>query len=77
MSCGIIFVDLVILVGRFLAGPGDDQRRAGFVNQDGIDFIDDGVAEQLVLSAAASGDAVIGSMVRWTQSNRNFMLSRR
>ena len=48
-------VDLEILVGGLLAGPGDDQRRAGFVNQDGIDFIDDGVAEQLVLSAAAVG----------------------
>ena len=35
-------VDLVILVGRFLARAGNDERRAGFVDQDGVDFIDDG-----------------------------------
>ena len=32
----------VVLVGRFLAGAGNDQRGAGFVDQDGIDFVDDG-----------------------------------
>src|SRR6185503_19654973 len=36
-------VDLVILVGRFLAGAGDDERGAGLVDEDGIDFVDDGV----------------------------------
>ena len=35
-------VGLVVLVGRFLAGAGNDQRRAGFVDQDRIDFVDDG-----------------------------------
>ena len=35
-------VDLVILVGGFFARPGDDQRRARFVDQDGIHFVDDG-----------------------------------
>ena len=35
-------VDLVILVGGFLARAGDDQRRARFVDQDGVDFVDDG-----------------------------------
>src|SRR5260370_37704305 len=34
-------VDLVILVGGFLAGTGDDKRRARFVDQDGIYFVDD------------------------------------
>ncbi len=29
-------VDLVILVGRLFTGAGNNQRRAGFVNQDGI-----------------------------------------
>ena len=38
-------VDLVILVGGFLAGAGDDQRGAGFVDEDGIDFVDDGVID--------------------------------
>ena len=35
-------VHTIVLVGRFLARAGNDQRRAGFVDQDGIDFIDDG-----------------------------------
>jgi hypothetical protein len=35
-------VDLVILVGGFLAGAGNDERRARFVDQDGIHFVDDG-----------------------------------
>ena len=35
-------VGLVILVGRFLARAGNDQRRAGFVDQDGIHFVDNG-----------------------------------
>jgi len=35
-------VRLVVLVGGFFAGAGDDERRARFVDEDGIDFIDDG-----------------------------------
>ena len=35
-------IDLVILVGGFLAGAGNNQRRPGFVDQDGIDFVDNG-----------------------------------
>ena len=38
-------VDAVILIGRFFARPGDDQRRTGFVNQDGIHFVNDGEVE--------------------------------
>src|ERR1019366_6315481 len=36
-------VDLVILVGGFLAGAGNDEGGAGFVDEDGVDFVDDGV----------------------------------
>ncbi len=36
-------VDLVILVGGLLAGAADDQRGAGFVDQDGVNLVDDGV----------------------------------
>ena len=39
-------VDLVILVGGFLAGAGNDERGAGLVDEDGIDFVDDGVIER-------------------------------
>ena len=46
-------VDLVILVGGFLAGTGDDQRRARFVDQDRVHFIDDGEVEHLELRALA------------------------
>ena len=35
------FVDAVVLVGGFVARAGNDQRRAGFVDQDGVDFVDD------------------------------------
>ena len=35
-------IDHVIGVGRFLGGAGDNQRRARLVDQDRIDFIDDG-----------------------------------
>ncbi len=35
-------IHLVVLVGRLFAGARNDQRRSGFVNQDGIDFVDDG-----------------------------------
>ena len=36
-------VHFVILIGRFLAGAGNNQRRAGLVDQDGIHFVDDRV----------------------------------
>ena len=36
-------IDLVILVGGLFARSGNNQRGSGFVNQDGIDFVDDRV----------------------------------
>ena len=36
-------LQLVVHVRRFLRGTRDDQRRTGFINQNTIDFIDDGV----------------------------------
>ncbi len=35
-------VDFVIEVGRFLGRPRDDQRRSRLVDQDAVDFVDDG-----------------------------------
>ena len=65
-------VDLVILVGGFLAGSGNDQRGAGFVDQDGIDFVDDGVvvgalhaivdAELHVVAQVIEAELVIGAV---------------
>src|ERR1039458_4326857 len=36
---------LEILVGGFLARTGNDERRAGFIDQDGVDLVDDGVVK--------------------------------
>ena len=36
-------VDLVVLIGGFLARAGNDERGARFVDQDGVHLIDDGV----------------------------------
>ncbi len=36
------FVDLEVFVGRFFRWTGNDERRARFVNQDGVNFVDDG-----------------------------------
>ena len=65
-------VDLVILVGGFLAGAGDDERGARFVDQDGIDFVDDGVvvpalhaildAELHVVAQIIEAELVVGAV---------------
>src|ERR1019366_2559700 len=34
-------IHLVVLVGGLFAGARNDERRPGFVDQDGIDFVDD------------------------------------
>ena len=44
-------VDLVVLVGGFVAGTGNDERRPGFVDQDRVHFVDDRVV-MLALNAA-------------------------
>ena len=36
-------VDARILVRRLVGGAGDDERRAGLVDEDGVDFVDDAV----------------------------------
>ena len=36
-------VDLVVEVGRLLGGTRDDERRPRFVDEDAVDFVDDGV----------------------------------
>ena len=38
-------VDLDVEVFVFFGGTGDDQRRARFVDEDGVDFVDDGERE--------------------------------
>src|ERR1035441_1390795 len=65
-------VDLVILVGGFLAGAGNDEGGAGFVDEDGVDFVDDGVfvhalgavldAELHVVAEVVEAELVIGAV---------------
>ena len=50
------FVDAVILVGGFLGGAGNDQRRARFVDQDGVDFVDDA---EVMAALDAIGEIVL------------------
>ncbi len=40
-------VDDVVLLGRFLGGPDDDERRSRLVDQDRVDLVDDRVVEEL------------------------------
>ena len=63
---------LIILVGGFLAGAGDDQRGARFVDQDGIHFVDDGEvmaalhavldAELHVVAEVVEAELVVGAV---------------
>src|ERR1035438_2512896 len=65
-------VDLVILVGGFLAGAGNDEWGAGFVDEDGVDFVDDGVvvqalgavldAELHVVAEVVESELVVGAV---------------
>src|ERR1035438_7618885 len=65
-------VDLVILVGGFLAGAGNDEWGAGFVDQDRVDFVDDGVvvqalgavldAELHVVAEVVEAELVVGTV---------------
>ena len=49
-------VDAVVLVGGFLGRPGNDQRRAGFVDQDGVHFVDD---REVMAALDAIGEIVL------------------
>ena len=57
-------VDDPVLLGRLLGGAGDDERRAGLVDQDGVDFVHD--AEPVValdLVFFAGGHAVVAEVI--------------
>ena len=56
-------VDLVILVGGFLAGAGDDERGAGFVDQDGVHFVDDGEVVRTLLDAILDAELHVVAQV--------------
>ncbi len=65
-------VDLVVFVGGFLAGTGNDQRGARFVDQDRVHFVHDGVvvyplhavldAELHVVAQVVETELVVGAV---------------
>ena len=65
-------VGLRVLVGRFLARAGDDERGAGFVDQDRVHFVDDAVvmvaldailqAELHVVAQVVEAELVVGAV---------------
>ena len=65
-------VDLVVLVGGFFARAGNDERRARFVDQDGVHFVDDGEvmaalhavldAELHVVAQIVEAELVVGAV---------------
>ena len=56
-------VDLVVQVGGVLGLTGDDQRRARFVDEDGVDLVDDGVGELALHPVARAVDHVVAQVV--------------
>ena len=50
------FVDAVIFVGRFFRGTGNNQRRARFVDQDRVHFVDD---SEMMAALDAVGQVVL------------------
>ncbi len=56
-------VDPVVLVGGLLARAGDDERRAGFVDQDRVDLVNDGVVEVALNTIAQAELHVVAEVV--------------
>ena len=62
MSCGATRANVWYLRGAVLGRAADDQRRARFVDEDVVDFVDDGVV-QLALDAAVERDRHVVAQV--------------
>jgi hypothetical protein len=70
-ECGLLADELVdegfeavVLVGGDGGGAGDDERGAGLVDEDGVDFIDDGeVVAALDLLVSGGGHAVVAKVI--------------
>src|SRR6266403_933310 len=55
------FVDLEIFVGGFFGWAGDDQRGARLVDQDGVNFVDDG---EVMAALNAVGEVVLHGVAK-------------
>ena len=70
-KCGLLFhqrfderLEFVELVGRLRGGPGNDQRSPGFIDEDGVHFVDDReVMSALDLLVFGGGHAVVAKIV--------------
>ena len=58
------FGDGVVCIGRFLPRTGNDQRRAGFIDQDGVHFIDQAVVERTLYHLIEGSDHVITQVIK-------------
>ena len=51
-------------IGRFFGGAGDDERGAGFVDEDVVDFVDNGVPERTLDAVFEVLDHVVAEVVK-------------
>ena len=57
-------VHLCVQAGRILAAAGNDQGRAGFIDQDGVHFIDDGIGVAALHHVGLIGHHVVAQVVK-------------
>ena len=55
--------ELLVGVGRLSTGAGDDQRRTGLVDEDGVDLVDDGEAVAALHAHVGAGHHVVAQVV--------------
>ena len=55
--------ELVVRIGGARAGAGDDQRRAGLVDEDGVDLVDDGEMMAALHAGVGARDHVVAQVV--------------
>ena len=54
----------IIKIGRFFAGPGNDQRRPRFIDQDRVHFVDDRVMQRSLHHLFGINDHVVAQIVK-------------
>ena len=57
------FGDGVVCIGRFLPRTGNNQRCAGFIDQNGVDFIDQAVVQRTLNHLVKRGDHIVTQVV--------------
>ena len=54
----------LVEVGRLCAGAGNNQRGSGFVDQNGVHFVDDGVVELALHQVLAVDDHIVAEVIK-------------